>query len=479
MVKNGRQWLALLIVIIGVSVLLRLGMALFLGNEIEELRGGTFDQISYDTLAIRVSEGYGFTFEREWWPATRGGEPTAHWSYLYVLTLAGIYRLIGHFPVAVRLLQALLVGVLTPWLVFRIGRRTFSRNAGLVAAAISAVYAYFIMYGASLMTEALYIVSILWSIDVTMRLAAKITSIAPEASQDTNRRWLLLGLELGLAITLALLLRQVIMAFVAALLLWLFWITWRRASIRSVLAPLAVTLVTVALLLTPVIVRNYRAFGRIMALNSNAGFAFFWSNHPIYGTRFESVLSPSHGVTYQELIPSELLDLDEAALDRALLKRGLDFIREEPSRYILLSLSRIPVYFLFWPKDDSTLLSNIARLLSFALFLPAMIYGSVLSVRRILLSKEEKLPDQRGASENDRTGLRFEYVLLLFAFVLLYSFIHIVSWANVRYRLPVDAVLIVFAGYGLWDIYLRLRQKRSKSISAKTPSSDLPTNLEN
>jgi 4-amino-4-deoxy-L-arabinose transferase-like glycosyltransferase len=462
-----------------VSVFLRLGIALFLGNDIEELRGGTYDQISYDTLAIRVSEGYGFTFEQEWWPATRAGEPTAHWSYLYVLTLAGIYRIIGHFPVVVRLLQALLVGVLTPWLIFRIGRRTFSRSAGLVAAAISAVYAYFIMYGASLMTEALYIVSILWSIDITMRLAAKITGLTPEASPETNRRWLLLGLELGLAITMALLLRQVIMAFVAVLLLWLFWVTWRRASVRSMMAPLAVALAVVALLLTPVIVRNYRAFGRIMALNSNAGFAFFWSNHPIYGTHFESVLSPSHGVTYQELIPPDLLDLDEAALDRALLYRGLDFVLEEPGRYILLSLSRIPVYFLFWPKNDSTLVSNLARLLSFALFLPAMIYGAALSVRRILFSKEEKLPKKRGPSNNERSALSFEYVLLLFAFVLLYSFIHIVSWANVRYRLPVDAVLIVFAGYGLWDIYLRLRQKRSKSISTNPPSSSSPANLEN
>lgn len=476
MVRSGRGWFSPLILIIGVSVLLRFGTALFLGNDIEELRGGTYDQISYDALAIRVSEGYGFTFEQDWWPATRGGEPTAHWSYPYVLMMASIYRLIGHFPVVARLLQAVLVGVLTPWLIFRIGRRTFSKNAGLIAAAISAVYAYFIMYGASLMTEALYIVSILWSLDITMRLAAKITGLAPEAAPVTNRWWLLLGLELGLAITLALLLRQVIMAFVAVLLLWLLWVTWRRASVRSVMAPLAVAFVTVALLLTPVIVRNQRAFGRIMALNSNAGFAFFWSNHPIYGTRFESVLSPSHGVTYQELIPPDLLDLDEASLDRALLYRGLDFVREEPGRYFLLSLSRIPVYFLFWPKSDSTLLSNMARLLSFALFLPAMIYGVALSVRRILLSKEEKLPIRRGASNNERSSLSFEYVLLLLAFVLLYSFIHIVSWANVRYRLPVDAVLIVFAGYGLWDIYLRLWQTRLNSMSVKAPNSSPPAN---
>ena len=90
-----RHWLIISIII--VSVILRFGAVIYLGNAVIELPG-TYDQISYDTLAIRVTEGYGFTFEQEWCPATRGGEPTAHWSYLYVLTLAGIYRIIGHFP---------------------------------------------------------------------------------------------------------------------------------------------------------------------------------------------------------------------------------------------------------------------------------------------------------------------------------------------------------------------------------------------
>jgi 4-amino-4-deoxy-L-arabinose transferase-like glycosyltransferase len=459
-VNSGRKWLSLLLLIIGVSVILRLGLALFLGNDIDELRGGTYDQISYDTLAVRVSDGYGFTFGQDWWPATKAGEPTAHWSYLYVLVLAGIYSFIGHFPVAVRLLQAVLVGVLTPWLIYRIGRRTFNKQAGLAAAAISAVYAYFIMFGASLMTEALYIVSILWMIDVAMRLATDVSFRERQAAPASNRRRMLLGLELGLAITLSLLLRQVILGFIAVLLLWLLWVIWRRASVRSLIAPLAIAFVTIALLLTPVLVRNYLAFDRIMALNSNAGFAYFWSNHPIYGTRFESVLSDAHGVTYQDLIPADLLDLDEASLDRALLVRGLEFVREEPGRYILLSLSRIPVYFLFWPKSDSTLLSNAARLMSFALFLPAMLYGLYMSLRQLISSRGEKPAQDSATSSHENSNLNTEFILLLLSFILLYSFIHIVSWANVRYRLPVDAVLIVFAGYGLWDIYLRLRKRR-------------------
>jgi hypothetical protein len=38
---------------------------------------------------------------------------------------------------------------------------------------------------------------------------------------------------------------------------------------------------------------------------------------------------------------------------------------------------------------------------------------------------------------------------LLMLFSLVYSAIHILSWSLIRYRLPVDAVLLVFAGLGV------------------------------
>ena len=327
-----------------------------------------------------------------------------------------------------------------------------------MAAAISAIYAYFIMYGASLMTEALYIVCILWSIDAAMRLAEELPDHTSSAGQTTKRPLLLRGVELGVAMISALLLRQVIVAFLGVLVLWLIWIALRRSALRQLFLSLVLALFVMLLCITPVLIRNYRAFHRITSLNTNAGYAFFWSNHPIYGTHFESVLSPSHGVTYQELIPQELLHLDEAALDRELLKRGLQFIADEPLRYVQLSLSRIPVYFLFWPKSDSTLLSNGARLLSFALFLPSMIYGLVLAVSRYIRVRNQQKGQDPLKTVRVEDSPDWINMSLLLLFIAVYSLVHILSWANVRYRLPVDAILIIFAGYGLWDLYLKLRR---------------------
>jgi len=71
---------------------------------------GTFDEVSYHNLALRVMDGHGFSFGERWWPGTAGNEPTAHWSYLYTIYLVVIYSIFGPSPLLARLLQAIVVG---------------------------------------------------------------------------------------------------------------------------------------------------------------------------------------------------------------------------------------------------------------------------------------------------------------------------------------------------------------------------------
>jgi len=94
-----------LIGIIVVSVILRVIAALYLGNSVEILPG-TFDQISYHRLAIRVINGYGFSFGEEWWPITKANEPTSHWSFLYTLYLVFVYKVFGPNPLIARIVYA-------------------------------------------------------------------------------------------------------------------------------------------------------------------------------------------------------------------------------------------------------------------------------------------------------------------------------------------------------------------------------------
>jgi hypothetical protein len=48
--------------------------------------------------------------------------------------------------------------------------------------------------------------------------------------------------------------------------------------------------------------------------------------------------------------------------------------------------------------------------------------------------------------------LRLTSLTLLWLFAVVYAVVHLASWANVRYRLPVDAVLLIFASLALADL---------------------------
>ena len=77
------------------SVLLRVGVALYLGTESARLvPGPTTKSSRHDALAKRVAYGHGFSFASDHWSYAHADQPTAFWSYLYTLYLAGIYALL-------------------------------------------------------------------------------------------------------------------------------------------------------------------------------------------------------------------------------------------------------------------------------------------------------------------------------------------------------------------------------------------------
>jgi 4-amino-4-deoxy-L-arabinose transferase-like glycosyltransferase len=340
----------------------------------------------------------------------------------------------GPYPVAARILQAVIVGILHPYITYRIGERLFSKNVGLAASAISAVYVYFFYYGAALITEPFYIIAILFTLYISILIAQN-----TDKKRDVN-----LGIALGFSLGATVLLRQVFLLFLPFLFLWMWFARFRRRG-GLPLASTVLSLIIVALFILPVTYFNYSRFGRFVLLNTNSGYAFFWGNHPMYGTKFIPILPTA---TYQALIPEEISHLDEAALDQELLKRGIQFVTDDPTRYVLLSLSRIPPYFMFWYSPDSSMLSNLSRIGSFGLFLPCMVYGLFLGTRQ------------------NRKGLLSSSVGLMILFVVVYSGVHILTWTLIRYRLPVDAVLIPFAGLAVVELVQHVSKSRPRISSS-------------
>jgi hypothetical protein len=426
-----------LIAILALSILLRIAVAVYFGDKVDAPELLT-DQRSYHWLGVRLLSGDGFSFAKNWYPFTPADTPTAHWSFLYSLLVAGVYAISGAHPLAVRLVQAVLGGLLLPWLVYRLSRILFSGSTreneeqaetiALVAALIAAIYGYFVSYAATLMTETFFLITLLWSLERALALAGRLRArAAMHAGVPLPSLWPF-GLALGLSLGLATLLRQSILPWIPMLFLYLLWLGWRSGRLRAAVGALGLASLILVAFVAPWTMRNYLVYDDFLLLNSNAGYAMYSAQHPMHGTRFREFDAAP--------LPEGWWGRSEPELDRALMRQGIQFILDDPGRYLLLSLSRIRAFFEFWPTPDTTVLHNLGRTGSFGLFLPFMLYGLVLALRCPQFVRRNAL-------------------LLLFA--AFYTILHLLTWAMVRYRLPVDAALIPLAALAMTDLLHRVR----------------------
>lgn len=304
----------------------------------------------------------------------------------------------------------------------------------LLAALLTAFYAYFVLYGAMTQTEGLFLLAVLWSLERALAVKGRL-----EIGDWRLGDWGVWGavVTLGVSVAVATLLRQSILPWVAVMLVWLLaadGVAQRRVRGRT-LAALAVVVAILLAAVLPFTLRNYRAYGELLLLNSNTGYAMYSAQHPLHGVSFDAYAAAP--------LPDDLTPppTNEAQWDRALMARGVQFVLDDPGRYLLLSASRVVDYFEFWPKESSSLIFNVGRMASFTLLLPFMVYGVWVV--------------GRGTRDKGRGARLFSPPAFLLLFVLVYSLLHIFTWAMPRYRLPVDAVLLIFAAAGLSDLVRR------------------------
>jgi hypothetical protein len=165
-------------------------------------------------------------------------------------------------------------------------------------------------------------------------------------------------------------------------------------------------------------------YGQFTLLNTNAGYVLFASNHPVLGNdwRYERGLVP---------LSPEYAGNNEAEINQALTREGLRFLLEDPIRSIVFTLDKALEYFKFWPSPQSSSMSNLVRVFSFGLYMPFMFLGFFLS-----------LPHWR------------KY-LPMYLFIVIHTGIHLLSWPAIRYRLPIDALCMLFAGLAVFELSRR------------------------
>ncbi|MBK8045652.1 MAG: glycosyltransferase family 39 protein [Anaerolineales bacterium] len=150
--------------------------AIYLGNTVSGLSGAQ-DEISYSMLGQRFASGHGMTFPSEWYPWIKPDAPQSYYSFTMSFFLAAIYKLFGYLPLAARLITGLLSAVIV-WLIYRIAQMLFNDAVALISAVIAAVYAYLIFYGVTLVTETPFILALLTSIYISLKIVQRPNRLA-------------------------------------------------------------------------------------------------------------------------------------------------------------------------------------------------------------------------------------------------------------------------------------------------------------
>jgi 4-amino-4-deoxy-L-arabinose transferase-like glycosyltransferase len=241
---------------------------------------------------------------------------------VFTYFLAGIYYIFGTGVWWTQVVLAL-VGAINCILIYFIGSEMGSKRVGIIAATLSAVYPQLIWYSVQLYTETLFFFLFL-SATAIMFLAAK------------KQMRLLLFIS-GFLFGLATLTREVGFFGIVGVLIWL---TIERKSLASGLKRWIPIVVVACLTILPWTIRNYLVFGALVPVSTNGGINFYIGNNPQATGRFMWVVPPT--AKWNVAAPDGRYELEASRLG---YKEGVEFIRENPAKFLKLTLTRV---FFYW-----------------------------------------------------------------------------------------------------------------------------------
>ena len=355
-------------------------------------------------------------FFRGYWPNLT--HQPFYFSPLIAFYMIAVSILFGENLFAVRVITALLgsIGVVFAYL---IAKKTMNHAVAYLAAIFCACNSVLIFYDISLLSDPLVTVLNLLAIWLMLRWNERLSI----------RTTVILGITLGLTA----LSRGTIALLMPVFFLWTM--KTGAGSIRRKIVNLTLLCAVTASVILPVTIRNYFSNERHQFVPTNtAGGIVLWAN-----------LNPSAngmgGYDMQALEDVRNRMRTEGITFGDEVRR---FIVEQPADFLRLEFHKLKLFLRGYEICDNRpyyvfrYASKILRLpwLNFVIIAPLGLVGMLIAYRR------------------------WNTLLLLYGFVFVQLLSSLVFNAASRYRLPIVPVLSIFAAYGVWEIFSRIRRKR-------------------
>ena len=362
-------------------------------------------------------------------PFWGGDEP--YWQpplYIYLLTFV-CWLLPTSYFVGIRIVHAGL-GVLSCLLVYALARHAFGEQVGRIAGVMAALCGSLLYFEGELLAvpvEVFLNLLLLYSLLLAWRC-------------ERGCDWVLAGLIAGLAA----LTRPTILLFILAFCAWTLWHR-RRSAYRSLFS----FIIPIALVILPVTYRNWTIEPDLVFISSNAGVNFYIGNNANY----ERTVSLRPGMQWEAMIAAaEDSEHETAAAQSAFfLGKSLDYITAQPLDYLGLFCKK---GFLFWSGPETKRNQDIYYARQHSRILSLLLWDWRVSIPFGLIGPLSLLG----------LGLSMRWawtppIALLRLYALAYTASVVLFFPAARYRMPVVPVLIAFAAFAVFQLYLGVRHR--------------------
>ena len=394
----------------------------------------------YWQIATSVARGEGYCFH---------GRPSARYTPIYPLFLA-LYQLVFHSALVPLAVIQSLVGCLSVYLVYRIGKITFDSRVGLVSAAGLAFYPYLARGDIGLWEFNFFVPAIALTALMLLRLRRR----------PTVRR----AAAAGAALALAYLVRPTIAAGAP---LYAVWVLLVVQPVRKALGVLLVIAIVGAAGISPWVIRNGVVFRRLILSQALGGQNLWLGNNElleeVYPVYAHDSLYPAllyEWRAYAEAVHAD--PEDQLALQAFARRKAIEHIRADWPRFFRRAAVKVKALY------DWRYCPHYMRWYGYLTFVP----GKGMEIRQP--PKERLLKDLSYSVSYVAmmcfalVGLvhvrsQWRDVVLFGAFILPMTVLYAIFYGTTKGRAPFDIFFIVLAAWGIVSLAGRITSGKERA----------------
>ena len=357
---------------------------------------------AYDWMGIAWSIATGHGWGDTWRPPG------------YAAWLGTIFFIFGKSILIVRIINSIL-GSLTCVIIYFIGKKIFSSTVGKIAAFLLSFYPYLIAYTGDLLSETFY--TFLISVSILYVIIC---------SENPSFKNIMIG---GILIGITGLTKSTILPFFLFACVWLWWVT---KNLKTGFLVGIFTLITIS----PWTVRNHLYCKKVIPV-STPWLSFYGStcDEALYLETIGEHNTPMTDEMVAPAIPKGweyIMKLPPAERNKICKQKALKWLKNSPQKFFWLIKKRLIHFWRLYPTMAYKWQKRVAMVTS-GIYIPLCFVGIILSIRNFRKTS-----------------------LLIFLFII-YTLVHLFFVVVLRYRIPIDPYIIIFASYTINFFLLKLQ----------------------